>query len=56
VTNERWLRWTVARYYRSLGYRVSMKPARAGNAVVDRVADSPGGERILLLTHTQVSA
>jgi hypothetical protein len=42
------LRWAIARYYRSIGYRVSMKPARAGNAFVDGVALSPDGERIAI--------
>lgn len=48
MTNERWLRWAVGRYYRSHGYRVSMKPARAGNAMVDGVAVGPEGERIAI--------
>ena len=48
MTNERWLKWAVARYYRSLGYSVSMKPARAGNAMVDGVAVSIEGERIAI--------
>jgi hypothetical protein len=48
LTNEKWLKWAVARYYRSKGYKVSMKPARAGNAMVDGVALSPDGERIAL--------
>jgi len=48
LTNERWLKWAVARYYRSLGYKVSMKPARAGNAFVDGVAVTPEGERIAI--------
>jgi predicted RecB family endonuclease len=48
LTNERWLKWAVARYYRSLGYKVSMKPARAGNAMVDGVALSSEGERIAI--------
>jgi hypothetical protein len=48
LTNERWLKWAVARYYRSLGYKVSMKPARAGNAMIDGVALSPEGERIAI--------
>jgi len=37
MTNERWLRWVTGRYYRSIGYKVSMKPVRAGNAIVDGV-------------------
>lgn len=48
MTNERWLKWAIARYYRSLGYRVSMKPARAGNAMVDGVVVGPEGERIVI--------
>lgn len=55
VTNERWLRWAVGRYYRSHGYRVSMKPARAGNAIVDGVAVGPEGDRIAIEgSNTQV--
>jgi predicted RecB family endonuclease len=45
LTNERWLKWAIARYYRSKGYKVSMKPARVGNAMVDGVAIGPEGER-----------
>ena len=48
MTNERWLKWAVGRYYRSLGYKVSMKPAHAGNAMVDGVAVTPEGERIAI--------
>ena len=48
MTNERWLKWAIARYYRSIGCKVSMKPARAGNAMVDGVALSPEGERIAI--------
>ena len=48
MTNERWLKWAVARYYRSLSYKVSMKPARVGNAMVDGVAIGPEHERIAI--------
>jgi len=48
LTNERWLKWAIGRYYRSHGYKVSMKPARAGNALVDGVAVGPDGERIAI--------
>ena len=48
LTNEKWLKWAIARYYRSLGYKISMKPARVGNAMVDGVALSPDGERIAI--------
>jgi predicted RecB family endonuclease len=48
LTNERWLKWAIARYYRSHGYKVTMKPARAGNAMVDGVAIGQDGERIAI--------
>jgi predicted RecB family endonuclease len=48
LTNERWLKWAIARYYHSKGYKVSMKPARVGNAMVDGVATGPEGERIAI--------
>jgi hypothetical protein len=48
LTNERWLKWAIARHYRSRGHKVGMKPARAGNAMIDGVALSPDGERIAI--------
>ena len=48
MTNESWLKWAIGRYYRSLGYKVSMKPAHVGNAMVDGVALSSEGERIAI--------
>jgi len=48
LTNEKWLKWAIGRYYRSRGYKVTMKPARAGNAMVDGVAVGPDGERIAI--------
>ena len=51
LTHERWLMWAVARYYCSLGYKVSMKPARAGNAMVDGVAVTSEGDRIAVEVH-----
>jgi predicted RecB family endonuclease len=48
MTNERWLRWAIARYYRSHGFRVSMRPAKVGNAMVDGIAIGPEGERIAI--------
>jgi predicted RecB family endonuclease len=45
MTNEKWLKWAVTKYYRSKGYRVVMKPARVGNAMVDGIAVGPEGER-----------
>jgi hypothetical protein len=48
MTNERWPKWAITRYYRSLGYKVSMKPARVGNAFVDGIALSRDGERIAI--------
>jgi len=34
LTNERWLKWTIARYYRSHDFRLVAKPVRVGNAMV----------------------
>ena len=48
MTNERWLKWAIARYYRSHGFRVLARPVRVGNAMVDGVAFGPGGERIAI--------
>jgi hypothetical protein len=48
MTNERWLKWAIARYYRSLNYKVSMKPVRVGNAMVDGVAIGLEGQRIAI--------
>jgi len=47
LTNEAWLKWSIGRY-RSLGYKVSMKPARVGNAMVDGIAIGHVGERIAI--------
>jgi len=48
MTNERWLKWAIARYYCWHGYKVSMKPARVGNAMVDGVVIGPEDERIAI--------
>jgi hypothetical protein len=48
MTNERWLRWAIARYYFSHGFRVSIRPAKVGNAMVDGIAIGPEGERIAI--------
>jgi hypothetical protein len=48
MTNERWLKWAAARHYRSHGYKVYMKPVRAGNAVVDGFMIGPEGERVAI--------
>jgi hypothetical protein len=48
MTNERWLKWAIARHYRSKDYKVSMKPAPVGNAMVDGIAIGPEGERIAI--------
>jgi hypothetical protein len=47
-TLEKWLKWAIGRHYRSLGYKVSMKPARAGNAMVDGMAVGTDRERIAI--------
>jgi len=48
MTNERWLKWAIARHYRSLGFRVSMKPVKVGDAMVDGIAIGPDHERIAI--------
>ncbi len=35
MTNERWLRWAVARHFRQKGYTVNMKPVKIGNVAID---------------------
>ena len=35
MTNERWLRWAIARHFRRKGFRVNMKPVKVGNAAID---------------------
>ena len=35
MTNERWLRWAIAKHFRDRGFHVNMKGVRSGNAVVD---------------------
>jgi hypothetical protein len=54
MTNERWLKWPIARYYRSQGYKVSMKPAQVGNAMVDGIAIGHEGERIVIQVKTTI--
>lgn len=38
TTNERWLRWAIAWYYRTHDFKVSMNPVKVGIAMVDGVA------------------
>jgi hypothetical protein len=35
MTNEKWLRWAVAKHFRDRGFRVNMKGVKTGNAIVD---------------------
>jgi hypothetical protein len=35
MTNERWLRWTIAKHFREKGYRINMKPVKVGKAAID---------------------
>lgn len=35
MTNERWLRWAIARHFRQKGFKVNMKPVKVGNAAID---------------------
>ena len=46
--SERFLKWTVKRYYKSLGYKVSMRRIRLGNTEIDGEAIGPQDERIAI--------
>jgi len=46
--SERFLKWAVKRHYKALGYKVSMRRIRLGNAEVDGEAIGPQGERIAI--------
>jgi len=35
LTNERWLRWAIARHFRQKGFKVNMKPVKVRNAAID---------------------
>jgi hypothetical protein len=35
LTNERWLRWAIARHFKQKGFKVKMKPVKVGNAAID---------------------
>jgi hypothetical protein len=35
MTNEKWLRWAIARHFRQKGFKVNMNGVRVGNAIVD---------------------
>jgi hypothetical protein len=35
MTNEKWLRWAIARHFRRKGFRVNMSGIRVGNAIID---------------------
>lgn len=35
MTNERWLRWAIAKHFREKGYNVSMRAVKVGNAAID---------------------
>jgi len=43
--SERFLKWAVKRYYKSLGYKVFMRRIRLGNTEVDGEAIGQNGER-----------
>ncbi len=42
------MKWAIARHYRRMGYRVLMRPLRAGNAMLDGLAIGPEGERVAI--------
>ena len=35
MTNERWLRWAIAKHFREKGYKVNMRSVKVGNAAID---------------------
>jgi hypothetical protein len=35
MTNEKWLRWAIARHFRQKGFEVNMNGVRVGNAIID---------------------
>jgi hypothetical protein len=35
MTNEKWLRWAIARHFRRKGLKVNMNGVRVGNAIID---------------------
>ena len=35
MTNEKWLKWAIARHFRQKGFKVKMKPVKVGNAAID---------------------
>lgn len=35
MTNERWLRWAIAKHFRERGLKVNMNPVKVGNAAVE---------------------
>jgi hypothetical protein len=47
MTNERWLRWAIQRYFRTQGYKVNMKGVRVGNSIIDGEAAN-ASEKIAL--------
>jgi len=34
-TNEKWLRWAIARHFREQGFLGNMKTVKVGNAAID---------------------
>jgi len=35
MTNEKWLRWAIAKHFKERGFHVNMKGVKAGNAIID---------------------
>ena len=42
MTNLRWLKWHIARYYRSQGYEVNLHSIKLGNTAIDGEAIGKG--------------
>lgn len=47
MTNERWLRWAIARHFRQKGFKVNMKPVKVGNAAIDGEVTGEGWKMAL---------
>lgn len=35
MTNEKWLKWAIARHFKQKGFKVNMKAVKVGNAAID---------------------
>ena len=47
MTNERWLKWAIARHFRKHGFNVNMNHVKVGNAAVDGEVSGVGWKMAL---------